>query len=724
MAEKEATFVIKVLDKTHEGLEGIKRLQTSLNQFNEQAKKVAKMSQILQQNFSNIGSEFSKLTYKTPQLSGNIKMLGQANEKLKKYFSDIGAELVPVKKAISGTEYSFNGLTSSMNENVKLNYEIYNSLANPIEGLKAVQGAMTFTEQASKDFQTTLNSFAVSTGFVEKAIQQQLRVPLFSVREGMKQVGVTGSDLVNRIKTGGTVFTDYSNVTANLANKFDTFGKVMAMDRDLFTAFIKQGYKFSGTGARVATQVRLLTHGLHGFKMELLSVMFFGVQTGQLASSLLRPGMQLFEITDLISDTLAYMLVPTMQKDILPAVLKLHEHIMKLNDDQKRFIGQLIVFGYVTGPVIQYIAMLALTIGAVHKALAILPPIVSVVVVVSVVGWTTFNSMLEALSRGEYGRSFEELKRTAEERKKALKGLLPYEVKYADAMMDGQQTLEIYKQHVSKSDVALQGAGMTAEQAGLIFNEVNNTTQNLTSVVKKLATQQEYTNEVTQTMSSTFQDATSSINVSTDSISDLNEVTNTATKALDFVNTNTFDWKEGLDLLNKVADNTSDQVNDLNTKVSTNSKNTLTAVTKTGDFEKALNSVNDTLDTSISKVNEYADALKKIPPEVSTTIKQKIVTTTEGGEGGIVSRVIETVRRIFHMQYGGIVTKPIISVIGEAGPEAVIPLKKLESYGGKTINISLSPTYNITGVSSKEEIEDMIDEANARLIEDLKSMLR
>jgi len=369
MAEKEATFVIKVLDKTHEGLEGIKRLQTSLNQFNEQAKKVAKMSQILQQNFSNIGSEFSKLTYKTPQLSGNIKMLGQANEKLKKYFSDIGAELVPVKKAISGTEYSFNGLTSSMNENVKLNYEIYNSLANPIEGLKAVQGAMTFTEQASKGFQTTLNSFIVTTGSVERALQDHLKVPLYNIRAGMKQVGVTETDLVNQTKIGGSVFMDYSDVTTNLANKFDTFGKVMEMDRDLFTSFIKRGYKFPSTGARIATQIRLLTHGLHGFKMELLSTMFFGMQMQQLGMSLLRPAMKMFGITELFSNVLAVVMLPIM-KLIFPYLLGLAKWLMDLGPAGKMVLGFGAMFMVAAGGILYFGSQLGLFIGAVPKIFA------------------------------------------------------------------------------------------------------------------------------------------------------------------------------------------------------------------------------------------------------------------------------------------------------------------------------------------------------------------
>jgi len=369
MAENETTFIIRALDKTREGQEGIKRLQTTLDQFNERAKKIAKMSKALQQNFSNIGSEFSKLTYKTPKLSGNIKILGQTNERLQKYFSELGLELIPTKKAVSDVKYTFDGLSNTMNENIKLNYEIYNSLANPIKGLKAVQGTMTFTEQASKGFQTTLNSFAVTTSSVERALQDHLKVPLYNIRAGMKQVGVTGADLVNQTKISGSVFMDYSNVTTNLANKFDTFGKVMAMDRDLFISFIKRGYKFPSTGARIATQIRLLTHGLHGFKMELLSTMFFGMQMQQLGMSMLRPAMKMFGITELFSNVLAVVMLPIM-KLIFPYLLGFAKWLMDLGPLGKTIIGFGALFLVAAGGIIYFGSQLGLFIGAVPKIFA------------------------------------------------------------------------------------------------------------------------------------------------------------------------------------------------------------------------------------------------------------------------------------------------------------------------------------------------------------------
>jgi hypothetical protein len=50
---------------------------------------------------------------------------------------------------------------------------------------------------------------------------------------------------------------------------------------------------------------------------------------------------------------------------------------------------------------------------------------------------------------------------------------------------------------------------------------------------------------------------------------------------------------------------------------------------------------------------------------------------------------VELIRRRTGLAAGGIVTRPMISEIGEAGPEAVIPLNRLGNFGSAT-------NYNIT----------------------------
>ena len=66
---------------------------------------------------------------------------------------------------------------------------------------------------------------------------------------------------------------------------------------------------------------------------------------------------------------------------------------------------------------------------------------------------------------------------------------------------------------------------------------------------------------------------------------------------------------------------------------------------------------------------------------------------------------------------GGIVNKPTLAMIGEKGPEAVVPLGKGNSAGGITINQYIT----VTG-SLKEEIASQIKDNNAWLVDKIKSL--
>ena len=63
--------------------------------------------------------------------------------------------------------------------------------------------------------------------------------------------------------------------------------------------------------------------------------------------------------------------------------------------------------------------------------------------------------------------------------------------------------------------------------------------------------------------------------------------------------------------------------------------------------------------------------------------------------GGLESRALDSVRRAFEpvptafYGDGGIATRPHMGVVGEKGPEAIIPLSKLGNMGGNTYNIEV-----------------------------------
>jgi hypothetical protein len=75
---------------------------------------------------------------------------------------------------------------------------------------------------------------------------------------------------------------------------------------------------------------------------------------------------------------------------------------------------------------------------------------------------------------------------------------------------------------------------------------------------------------------------------------------------------------------------------------------------------------------------------------------------------------IDKYRKIFGFQHGGIVTKPTPGIVGEAGPEAVIPLDKAGSLGNTTYNVTINIDAQNMDV---DELKNRIGEEFVREIE-------
>ena len=81
-----------------------------------------------------------------------------------------------------------------------------------------------------------------------------------------------------------------------------------------------------------------------------------------------------------------------------------------------------------------------------------------------------------------------------------------------------------------------------------------------------------------------------------------------------------------------------------------------------------------------------ADAVKSIIPDVGG-----IAGDVAGSVGGWFKSAIPG------LQHGGVVTSPTLALIGEAGPEAVIPLDRLHGGGGTTFNITVNAGMGTDG---------------------------
>ena len=79
-----------------------------------------------------------------------------------------------------------------------------------------------------------------------------------------------------------------------------------------------------------------------------------------------------------------------------------------------------------------------------------------------------------------------------------------------------------------------------------------------------------------------------------------------------------------------------------------------------------------------------------------------------GGGGGGAGPM--TAGGIPKLAKGGIVTGPTLALIGEAGPEAVVPLNKANGFGGKTVNVTINMPAGVSGEQVVSAIEQYVRE--------------
>ena len=107
-------------------------------------------------------------------------------------------------------------------------------------------------------------------------------------------------------------------------------------------------------------------------------------------------------------------------------------------------------------------------------------------------------------------------------------------------------------------------------------------------------------------------------------------------------------------------------------------------------------------------VNALVEGLRRAGGAISSYIMSlvpdvgSIVDSIVGGAKSKAKGILGAV--IPGLATGGIVTKPTLAVIGEAGPEAVIPLSKSGQMGGTTINLTINAGVGTDGVQVGDEI--------------------
>lgn len=147
------------------------------------------------------------------------------------------------------------------------------------------------------------------------------------------------------------------------------FNKVMGMTQQQFgetaTKAGKLDKRFSSLNnisGRVAFQMRKLTLGFGRFKMELLSVMFFGMMLSAIMFGLLRPAFDLVGIFDLLNVTLGVLFLPIALM-LLDVLLPIMMWFINLPDPIKRAIGIIVLLIGIVGAALFMLGSFGLGIG-------------------------------------------------------------------------------------------------------------------------------------------------------------------------------------------------------------------------------------------------------------------------------------------------------------------------------------------------------------------------
>ena len=131
-----------------------------------------------------------------------------------------------------------------------------------------------------------------------------------------------------------------------------------------------------------------------------------------------------------------------------------------------------------------------------------------------------------------------------------------------------------------------------------------------------------------------------------------------------------------------------DQIVSFGKEMHDNGVSTKDVTDKIRDMGKEFGLSKDDVRELIGEIRDYINAVKDVPKEVTTHFR------TTYDPSGIPGQ---------QLQHGGIVTRPTVALIGEAGPEAVIPLSKGRGMAGMTLNF-----YIAGSVVSEDELVDVV----------------
>ena len=159
------------------------------------------------------------------------------------------------------------------------------------------------------------------------------------------------------------------NIIFNIIANVRSFNKAMSAPLERFkqlqTAtgkWDKRNKEANTRLGRMALGFRKAMHGMRGFRMEMLSVMFFGIGMQRFFSGLLQPALEATGIFELWAAVLQSLFIP-IALYLLDVLMPIFEWLMNLSDATKLLIGKWVLFGIAAGVFLAILGIVVLGIG-------------------------------------------------------------------------------------------------------------------------------------------------------------------------------------------------------------------------------------------------------------------------------------------------------------------------------------------------------------------------
>ncbi|MBU0791906.1 MAG: hypothetical protein KKC55_15770 [Gammaproteobacteria bacterium] len=181
-------------------------------------------------------------------------------------------------------------------------------------------------------------------------------------RDGMTRMGLAVNQAGRIVDNTNKSFIAAEPAVKRFSETYDSFAGVMTMSMPVWRATRESGVRLESTGARLGMSFRNLVHGARGFRMEMLSVMFFGQMLSRTFTNLLQPALETVGIFEIFRIVLLMLFLPIVLL-LLPALLWIADIFMGLPDWVKLAIGFFVLFMIGLGFLLGTIGALILGLG-------------------------------------------------------------------------------------------------------------------------------------------------------------------------------------------------------------------------------------------------------------------------------------------------------------------------------------------------------------------------